>query len=583
MKRSFNLRALLVVVVILLSLWGLYPTFRASRVTDEMREQAVTDADLKSQIDSWEARAIRKGLDLEGGMYIVLEIDTEELTSAEASDALERVVEILRNRVDQFGVSEPDIKPMGSSRIIVQLPGLQDVERAKRLIGSTARLEFRMVRPVDDIVMVITKLDETFAVTAAGDTPVEETEVTEPVSDPAETEPAVADTVAETAAPGADDTLDFEALPTQPGEAAEGPTAEQLAANPFSSYLIVDQGLIRFVGTPMVVLDQNIETVREMLDSPEAGVIPRHMEFQFAMQSTDLGGGFVGRPLFLLDRRPGLTGNRLVNARSAPDPDRPGSFEVHFSLDRMGAKLFAKLSGENIGRNMAISLDGKVKSAPVFNSKIPSGDGVISGSFTSMEAQDMALLLRAGALPVDVRIEEERTVGPSLGRDSIRQGMNAAMYGLVLVLLFMLLYYRLTGFVIMFAVAVNILILMAVLAQFGLVLTLPGIAGVILTIGMAVDANVLINERIREELRRNKTARAAVDSGYSNATRTIVDANVTTLIAAGILLWFGTGPIQGFAVTLSIGILSSMFTALVMTRVIMEVATYNRSHAKLSI
>ncbi len=571
MKRSFNLRALLVIVVILLSLWGLYPTFRASRVTDEMREQAVTDADLKSQIEGWETRAIRKGLDLEGGMYIVLEIDTEDLTPAEASDALERVVEILRNRVDQFGVSEPDIKPLGTSRIIVQLPGLQDVERAKRLIGSTARLEFRMVRPVEDLASVITKLDDTFAVTAAGDTPVEEAET------------ADADTVAVTAAPGADDALDFEALPTQPGEAGEGPTAEQLATHPFSSYLIVDQGLIRYVGTPIVVLEQHVETVREMLDSPEAGVIPRHMEFQFAMQSTDLGGGFVGHPIFLLDRRPGLTGNRLVNARSAPDVDRPGSFQVHFNLDRMGAKLFAKLSGENIGRNMAISLDGKVKSAPVFNSKIPSGDGVISGSFTSMEAQDMALLLRAGALPVDVSIEEERTVGPSLGRDSIRQGLNAAMYGLILVLIFVVLYYRLTGFVVMFAVAVNILILAAVLAQFGLVLTLPGIAGVILTIGMAVDANVLINERIREELRRNKTARAAVDSGYSNATRTIVDANVTTLIAAAILLWFGTGPIQGFAVTLSIGILSSMFTALVMTRVIMEVATYNRSHAKLSI
>ncbi len=571
MKRSFNLRALLVIVVILLSLWGLYPTFRASRVTDEMREQAVTDADLKSQIEGWETRAIRKGLDLEGGMYIVLEIDTEDLTPAEASDALERVVEILRNRVDQFGVSEPDIKPLGTSRIIVQLPGLQDVERAKRLIGSTARLEFRMVRPVEDLASVITKLDDTFAVTAAGDTPVEEAET------------ADADTVAVTAAPGADDALDFEALPTQPGKAGEGPTAEQLATHPFSSYLIVDQGLIRYVGTPIVVLEQHVETVREMLDSPEAGVIPRHMEFQFAMQSTDLGGGFVGHPLFLLDRRPGLTGNRLVNARSAPDVDRPGSFQVHFNLDRMGAKLFAKLSGENIGRNMAISLDGKVKSAPVFNSKIPSGDGVISASFTSMEAQDMALLLRAGALPVDVSIEEERTVGPSLGRDSIRQGLNAAMYGLILVLIFVVLYYRLTGFVVMFAVAVNILILAAVLAQFGLVLTLPGIAGVILTIGMAVDANVLINERIREELRRNKTARAAVDSGYSNATRTIVDANVTTLIAAAILLWFGTGPIQGFAVTLSIGILSSMFTALVMTRVIMEVATYNRSHAKLSI
>ncbi len=576
MKRSFNLRALLVIVVILLSLWGLYPTWRASQVTDEMREQAQTDEELKARIDGWESKAIRQGLDLEGGMYIVLEVDTEDLSPAEANDALERVVEILRNRVDQFGVSEPDIKPMGSSRIIVQLPGLQDVDRAKRLIGSTARLEFRMVRPVEDAASVLEKLDEAFAVTVAdtpADSPDEETAADE----------TPAEAPAEEAAPGADETLDFESLPGQPTETDEGPSAEVLAAAPFTAYLLVDPGLVQYVGTPLVVEERHVAKVREMLESPEAGVIPRHMEFQFGMAATNMGGGYLVRPLFLVDRRPGLTGDRLVGARSAPDPDRPGNFQVHFNLDRKGARLFSKLSGENVGRNMAICLDGKVKSAPVFQGKIPSGDGVITGSFTSMEAQDMALLLRAGALPVDVRIEEERTVGPSLGRDSVRQGLNAALYGLALVMVFVLLYYRLTGFVVVFAVLANVLILLAVLAQFGLVLTLPGIAGIILTIGMAVDANVLINERIREELRRKKTSRAAVDSGYQNATRTIVDANVTTLIAAAILLWFGTGPIQGFAVTLSIGILSSMFTALVLTRVIMEAATYNRSHAKLSI
>ncbi len=579
MNRSFNLRALLVTVVVLLSLWGLYPTFRASRVTDEMREQAATDPVLKTQIEKWEAKAIRQGLDLEGGMYIVLEIDTEDLTSAQANDALDRVVEILRNRVDQFGVSEPDIKPLGSSRIIVQLPGLQDVDRAKRLIGSTARLEFKMVRPIEDLASVLVKLDEAFVVT--GTAQADTTAAAEPITT-TETEIATTDTTA-AAAPGADEALDFEALPEQPGESGAGPSEEQLAVNPFTSYLIMDQGLINYVGTPIVIREQYYELVRGMLEAPEAHVVPRNMEFQFAMQPRDLGGGLLGRPLFLLDKRPGVTGDRLVNARSAPDVDHPGNFQVHFSLDRKGARIFAKLSGENIGRNMAISLDGKVKSAPVFSTKIPSGDGVISGSFTSMEAQDMALLLRAGALPVDVRIEEERTVGPSLGRDSVRQGLNAALYGLMFVVIFVLIYYRLVGFVVVLAVTVNIIILLAVLVQFGLVLTLPGIAGIILTIGMAVDANVLINERIREELRRKKTARAAVDSGYANATRTIVDANVTTLIAAAILLWFGAGPIQGFAVTLSIGILSSMFTALVLTRVIMEAATRNRSHAKLSI
>jgi len=496
MNRSFNLRALLVIVVVLLSLWGLYPTYRASRVTDEMREQAVSDPELKASIEGWEARAIRQGLDLEGGMYMVLEVDTEELSTAQASDALDRVVEILRNRVDQFGVSEPDIKPLGSSRIIVQLPGLQDVDRAKRLIGSTARLEFRMVRPVEDLADVLTKLDGAFAVTGTAGADTADAAVEDAAEAPSEdaVEVAAADTSgADEAAPGADETLDFGDLPGQPAETETGPTAEQLATNPFSAYALVDANLVRYVGTPIVVQEEHYELVRGMLEAPEAHVIPRSMEFQFDMEPHNLGGGLLVRPLYLLDRRPGLTGDRLVNARSAPDPDHPGNFQVHFTLDRKGARIFSKLSGENIGRNMGISLDGKIKSAPVFSTKIPTGDGVISGSFSSMEAQDMALLLRAGALPVDVRIEEERTVGPSLGRDSVRQGLKAALYGLALVVVFVLLYYRLTGFVVVLAVSANVVILLAVLAQFGLVLTLPGIAGIILTIGMAVDANVLIN------------------------------------------------------------------------------------------
>jgi preprotein translocase subunit SecD len=249
----------------------------------------------------------------------------------------------------------------------------------------------------------------------------------------------------------------------------------------------------------------------------------------------------------------------------------------------MGGRQFAKVTGENVGEFLAISLDGRVKSAPRINSRIPGGSGVIEGTFTTAEAADLALLLRAGALPADVIIAEERTVGPSLGSDSIRQGVRAALYGSVLVILFMLVYYGRSGLITNIALVSNIIILMAVLAQFGLVLTLPGIAGIILTVGMAVDANVLINERIREELRRAKTVRAAVQSGYQNATSAIVDANITTLIVALVLWNFGTGPILGFAVTLSIGILTSMFTALVLTRVIMELITRGQGQQKVSV
>ncbi len=572
MNRSLNIRAGLVIVVVLLSLVGLYPTWRVSRVTDEMRQQALTDPELAAKIEKWESKAIRKGLDLSGGMYIVLEVDTEGMSTAEAKDALDRVVEILRNRVDQFGVSEPDIKPMGTKRIIVQLPGLQDVERAKKLIGSTARLEFRLVRTDDEIESVLKKLDDAFRVT-----------LPDSILQAAADQEAAAD--ADTSlVPGADDTLALADLPGET-EADDGfaPTPEEIREHPFSSYVIYDRNLKRYTGSSLIVPAPYVEKVQQMLASPEARVIPRSMAFQFGMDEVDLGNGTMGRPLFLLSSRPGLTGDRLTTARSAPDQDHPGNFIVNMSMDRKGARLFARLTAENVGRQMAISLDGKVKSAPTIQEKIPGGHARITGRFTSAEAQDLALLLRAGALPVDVHIEQERTVGPSLGSDSIRQGMRAGLYGLVFVVIFVLFYYRFSGLIVNLALIVNMLILLAVLAQFGLVLTLPGIAGIILTIGMAVDANVLINERIREELRHGKTARAAVDAGYQNATRTIVDANVTTLIAAAVLLWFGTGPILGFAVTLSIGILSSMFTALVMTRVIMEALTRNRPTAKLSI
>jgi preprotein translocase subunit SecD len=291
----------------------------------------------------------------------------------------------------------------------------------------------------------------------------------------------------------------------------------------------------------------------------------------------------MARFLFPLQSTVALAGDRLTAARERPDPNTPGNWNIGFDLDRKGARQFAKVTGENVGEFLAITLDGRVKSAPRINSRIPNGSGVIEGPHTIAQASDMALLLRAGALPADVSIAEERTVGPSLGSDSIKQGVRAAMWGSLLVAIFMVIYYRGTGLIVVAALVSNILILMAVLAQFGLVLTLPGIAGVILTVGMAVDANVLINERIREELRKAKTVRAAIQAGYANATRPIIDANVTTLIV-GVVLWnFGTGPVQGFAVTLCIGIVTSVFTALVLTRVITDLVHLNRGQQRVEI
>jgi len=353
----------------------------------------------------------------------------------------------------------------------------------------------------------------------------------------------------------------------QDGMRAEYPFSANLVPTPYPYFLI---------------LQEDVPLVEAMLAAPEARVIGRDIELQLGMDLEPLQDGRFGRYLYPVRTSVALTGDQLTQARERPDPERPGNWVVSFELDRKGARQFAKVTGDNVGEYLAISLDGQIKSAPQIQGRIPGGSGQIE-SFSAPEAADLALLLRAGALPADVRIAEERTVGPSLGADSIRQGLQAMMWGGLVVVVFMLIYYRGSGVITDIALISNIVILMAVLAQFGLVLTLPGIAGVILTVGMAVDANVLINERVREELRKAKTVRAAVQAGYQNATRTILDANITTLIV-GMVLWnFGTGPVLGFAVTLCIGILTSMFTALVLTRVIMEWVNRNKGQQKVSI
>jgi len=583
MNRALQIRGIVSLVVLLGSILLLVPTWRAASFSDEQREEAKLDPALNEKIQSAEEGAIRLGLDLQGGMYLVLEVQNQDMSDEQAADALQRVREIITNRVDQFGVSEPVIQTVGTSRIIVQLPGLQDPERARNLIGQTARLDFRLERTPEDYQEAVSKLDEAFraaGVPALGD------------SVGAEVAPdAVPESAADDAVVAAADSAGADTAAADPyGELPDLDTEADLAADettgseeyPFSSKLIMmpdPQRNKMYVYVPQ----ENVTAVETMLASPEARVVPRGMEFQFGMDPITLNDGTRARELYLVSASAALTGDQLTSARAAPDAQRPGNWQIRFNLDRKGARQFAKFTGENVGRGLAISLDGRVKSAPVIEGRIPGGQGVITGSFTNIQASDLALLLRAGALPAEVTIAEERTVGPSLGHDSIRQGVNAALWGSVLVIIFMILYYRATGLIVVFALVANILILLAVLAQFGLVLTLPGIAGIILTVGMAVDANVLINERIREELRKAKTVRAAVQSGYQNATRTIVDANLTTLIV-GLVLWsFGTGPVLGFAVTLCIGIGTSMFAALVLARTVMEWIYRNKGHVKVSI
>ncbi|MEJ2658471.1 MAG: protein translocase subunit SecD [Desulfobacterales bacterium] len=370
--------------------------------------------------------------------------------------ATEQALETIRNRIDQFGVSEPDIRRQGENQILVQLPGIKDTKRAIALIGKTALLEFKLV-------------DET-----------------------------------------------------------------------------------------------------HNLDAALKGEVPPGSEILYGVKQDPTTHRIYKTP-YLLKKRTLLTGAHLTDAR------------VQIDFDKKGARDFERITGENVKKRLAIVLDNKVYSAPVIQEKIAGGKARITGHFTTEEARDLAIALRAGALPAPVKILEERTVGPSLGTDSIRKGLISMLVGGILVVVFMIIYYNVSGIIADFALILNILLIAGGLAGFQATLTLPGIAGIILTIGMAVDANVLIFERIREEMHIGKTPRAAVDAGYDRATLTILDANVTTLIAALVLFQFGTGPVKGFAVTLSLGVISSLFTGLVLTRIIFDYILIKRKVKRLSI
>ncbi|NIM19289.1 MAG: protein translocase subunit SecD [Candidatus Latescibacteria bacterium] len=535
---------------------------------------------------------VRLGLDLQGGMHLVLEVDDAALDDDAKKDAMDRTIKILRNRVDQFGVAEPIIQKQGGKRIIIQLPGLQDAERAKSLIGQTALLEFRLVRERQELARVLrdldlalkgVRVDGAVVDTSGVEDTSEERAVDQPESGVFEEIPTTEELIAQADTPAVDTTsiagpADSLFPPIPGAEEVEVPFQTIEEERPFTSYLISS-------AHGGVVVDQrNIETVDLLLKTPQAQrIIPRQSEFLWDFESRPVEGGGEGKVLYLVEKTATLTGRTLVNASTRPDPDNPAQLNVIFQLNREGALIFARFTGENIGRQIAIVLDRKIRSAPVVQTKIPGGDGRITGIGADEEAGDLAIVLRAGALPYEVDIKEERTVGPSLGHDSIVLGVRAAIIGFILVMLFMAVYYRLSGLLACAALVLNLIIILATLARLHAALTLPGIAGLILTIGMAIDANVLIFERIREELAKAKTVRSAIDSGYDRAFTTIFDANLTTLITAFVLYQFGTGPIKGFATTLSIGIVASMFTALLCTRTVFEFVTARLVLRKLSI
>ena len=516
------------------------------------------------------ADGLKLGLDLQGGMHLVVEIDDPDgtLTDEARADAIDRAETVLRTRIDELGVEEPLIQKVGSDRIIVELAGISDENQAKDVIRRAAFLEFKLVRSWVDFAPDLPRIDRVIVATLGADSLSSlGRDVQAPTSSIEELLFGAASEEGDSAAAeeggaeaGEDAAVDAEGEQAAQDDASEAEEDDAAVLSPFTALL--NQGSEDGV---YLVAEEDVEAAELFLGIPEVQrAMPRDISLQWGMDPVGLTGR-IYRQLYVLNEDAFITGQMLENAVSARD-QQFNTPQVQFELSRRGGRRFAEVTGQNVGEFLAIVLDGEVVSAPVIRDRIGARGQIELGGSTLQEASDLALVLRAGALPAPLRIMEERTVGPSLGQDSVDQGRIAGMIGIVLVIVIMCAYYRVAGMLSILALGVYVVLVLGGLAMFGATLTVPGIAGLILSVGMAVDANVLIFERIREELDAGRAVRTAVEDGFGNALSAIVDANLTTLITALILFQFGTGPVRGFAVTLSIGILASFFTALYVTR-----------------
>ncbi len=553
----------ILIVAIGLAIYSLYPTFQLyfmmpgqERALDEKLASATTRDDslkvrlemsqFQKQTGQLHKRALHLGLDLVGGMHLVLEVDKSKLTKEEARDAGDRALEVIRNRIDEFGVYEPIIQKVGQDRILIQLPGV-DRERAKTLISQTAQLEFQLVADERITYDALKTVDEKLEAMLSGQSEEEE----------------------EVESPGAEAAVDsletFGGIDSSGEDTAWTEQFEPDEAGSFLSYVQTIGGDFGIDGADYREFKAMILSAREFW--------PDGYEFLFG--PAEEHEGRTVRRLYLLKSEAELYGSAIKDARPSPyqgsDPSLSNTWIVSLKMDKKGAGVFAKVTGRNIGRKLAIVLDNVVKSTPVIQSRIPDGNAMITTHEVNPdEARDLAIVLRSGALPAPLEYVEERSVGPSLGNDSIRRGILAGLIGALAVLLFMVIYYGAGGVLADFALIFNVFFLLAVLAGLRATLTLPGMAGIALTIGMAVDANVLVFERIREELRAGKTTMAAVDTGYDRALVTIIDANVTTVITAIALYFIGSGPVRGFAITLIAGLIINVITAVFLTRFIFD-------------
>ena len=635
MFKNINSRWFLISILLLFVSYRLWPSYKFFTLSKE--DKMIMQNENSIQYKELEKKSINLGLDLQGGMHVVLEADVPNLVKKLASNkspkllnaienseknsisnrtdffeefsqiveqdslplkrlysslisasrntdvinelkkqtenSINSVLEIIRNRVDQFGVSEPNIQKSGNRRIIVELAGVKDPERARKLIQSTALLEFSLVKDIEDQQSLFTSIDDLMIDKGI----VIQSKKNEEVS-------AKIDTT--------DDDI-FDELFNDPQNEINNDlnnlnplstSDELLKDRPFSAYL-------KAFPTGIGVLETEYSIVKSILDMEEVKkIIPKDGAILWGSSNNSASlndDSFVSYiNLYYVNSIPELTGGVIQEATAnygSAGTDASGLPIVNLTMNSSGTKKWGISTGANIGRSVAIILDRNVFLAPVIRDKIPNGRTQITGLDNVEEAKDIANVLRAGALPTPVKIIEERTVGPSLGKDSIQSGTTAMLLGFLLIILFMIMYYKGSGLLANIALLINIVVVLSVLTSLGATLTLPGIAGLILTIGMTVDANVIIFERIREELDNGKTVNGAIRGGYERAFTTILDANLTTLIAAGVLLGIGSGPIKGFAITLSIGILSSMFSAIFITRTFYMAITNNKTIKSLSI
>ena len=633
MNSKLTPRFLMIGLVLIWAIWAIWPTFQYQRLSDAEKETLREEGKL-AQIES---RTIKQGLDLKGGMYIVLEVDLPTLMETlaenkdgkfnrsiasvrnqlkripeanfftlftttseennlklsryyydygssnsdiivaledEAEDAINRVLEILVNRIDQFGVAEPTIQKQGNQRIIVELAGVQDSERARALLESTALLEFFIVKDINTTNQLMVRIDQVLK----GDESL--AAVTKTTIDKKSNEFQDSDDQTVSVSELFGETEDSEAS-TDSAVVDENIFAER----PFSA-------MLRNLGQTIGVPEKNLYALKKILERPEVqeklAAVGGMFLFSHKAEEYPLVDGTLETmySLFLVEDAAELTGGVVEEAKANLGPQgstSAGQPIVNLTMNSDGARKWSIVTGSNVGRQVALVLDKKVHMAPNIREKISGGSTLIEGFADINEAKDIAIVLRAGALPAPVDIIEERVIGPSLGADSVRSGTLSVIIGLGIVLVFMLIYYRFSGLIADFALIWNIVLVLAVLASLQATLTLPGIAGLILTVGMSIDANVIIFERIREELRKGKTPKAAVKSGYDRALTTIIDANMTTVIAALVLWQFGTGPIKGFATVLFWGILVSMFTAIFVTRTVFNTLTSRKGFTKLSI